>query len=80
MSNISKQHDGDTDIQTNEIRNVSKLIGPTISCWEAGRRELTRARLREDEQCEYQPAHLRQGLRRSCQRPARKRPLCSDGS
>ena len=23
MSNISKQHDGDLDIQTNEIRNVS---------------------------------------------------------
>jgi hypothetical protein len=35
MSNISKQHDGDLDIQTNEIRNVSMLIAPTISCWEA---------------------------------------------
>jgi len=45
MSNISKQHDGDLDIQTNEIRNVSMLIAPTISCWEAGRWELTRARL-----------------------------------
>ena len=45
MSNISKQHDGDLDIQTNEIRNLSMLIAPTISCWEAGRWELTRARL-----------------------------------
>ena len=43
MSNISKQHDGDLDIQTNEIRNLSMLIAPTISCWEAGRWELTRA-------------------------------------
>src|SRR5215510_16227252 len=39
------KHDGDLDIQTNEIRNVSMLIAPTISCWEAGRWELTRARL-----------------------------------
>jgi hypothetical protein len=45
MSNISNQHDGKLDMQTNETGNVSMLIAPTISCWEAGRWELTRARL-----------------------------------
>jgi hypothetical protein len=45
MSNISNQHDGNLDTQTNETRNVSMRIAPTISCWEAGRWELTRATL-----------------------------------
>ncbi len=45
MSNISNQNDGHLDVQTNETRNVSMLITPPISCWEAGRWELTRARL-----------------------------------
>jgi hypothetical protein len=45
ISNISNQHDGDLDMQTNETRSVSTLIAPTISCWEAGRWELTRAKL-----------------------------------
>jgi hypothetical protein len=45
MSNISNRHDGNLDIHTNETRNVSVLMAPPISCWEAGRWELTRARL-----------------------------------
>ena len=35
MSNISNQHDGRLDIETNETPNISMLITPTISCWEA---------------------------------------------
>lgn len=30
MSNISNQHDGKLDIETNETPNVSMLIAPTI--------------------------------------------------
>jgi hypothetical protein len=45
MSNISNQHDGHLDVQTNETCNVSTLITPLVSCWEAGRWELTKARL-----------------------------------
>jgi len=40
MSNISNQHDGKLDIETNETPNVSMLIAPTISCWEPHRWEL----------------------------------------
>jgi len=40
MSNISNQHDGKLDIETNKTPNVSMLITPIISCWEAGWWEL----------------------------------------
>jgi hypothetical protein len=55
MSNISNQHDGDLDMHTNETRNVSMLITPTISCWEAGRWELTRARLQRSSNASLGP-------------------------
>jgi hypothetical protein len=45
MSNNSNQHDGNLDMQANETPNVSMPAAPTISCWEAGRWQLTRARL-----------------------------------
>ena len=44
MSNISNQHDGRLDIETNETPNVSMLITPTISWWEARRWKLNTKR------------------------------------
>ena len=72
MSNISKQHDGDLDIQTNEIRNVSMLIAPTISCWEAGRWELTRARLQRSSDASLESTSSIRGHFEPKQRKPRK--------
>jgi hypothetical protein len=46
MSNISNQHDAHLYVQANESGNASMLIAPPVSCWEAGRWELTRASIR----------------------------------
>jgi hypothetical protein len=47
MSKISNQHDEQLCRQTNETGNVSTLISPSVSCWEAGRWELTKASVRK---------------------------------
>jgi hypothetical protein len=46
MPNTSNQHERHLCVQMNETWNASMLVALPVSCWEAGRWELTRAMLR----------------------------------
>ena len=45
QSNVSNEHDEGYRVHTGERGDVSTLLAPAISCWEAWRWELTRAAL-----------------------------------
>ena len=48
MSTISNQPGGDYGVHTTQCGNASMLLAPAVSCWEAGRWELTRSSLRRN--------------------------------
>jgi hypothetical protein len=45
QSKVSNEHDRDYHVHTGERGDVSRLLAPSISCWEAWRWELTRVAL-----------------------------------
>jgi len=53
MSTISDQLT--EDVHTTGGGNASMLVAPTVSCWEAGRWELTRATLRRNSTSVHRP-------------------------